>query len=118
MRRAGQIVAAALVWPVEETDENGQEVSFLALPYEGTTADGDLRACLAHVYATSPLGSILLIDSHVTERNESTVVAGLPGKSPDPRDKWTAIVAVPAATGPAVRPLDPSLIPAAAAWAW
>src|SRR5699024_4892005 len=111
--REGRLVAQALAWPPEP--DGGTEITVQSRPHEGPTAREDMQACLAAVIGTGTDGDALLIDSHVTEELESSMMRDLPGPPPHPEDTWTAIVAIPVPGGPAPVPLPASMIPSDAA---
>ena len=71
-----------------------------------------MEACLAAAIDRSADGDVLLIDSHVTEELESSMMRDVPGPPPHPADTWTAIVGIPVPSGPAPTPLTDAQIPA------
>ncbi|MGP4978252.1 hypothetical protein [Brachybacterium tyrofermentans] len=110
LMREKQIVAQALAWPPEP--DGGLEISLESTPHGGCAAREDMEACLAAVIDRSADGDVLLIDSHVTEELESSMMRDVPGPPPHPADTWTAIVGIPVPSGPAPTPLTDAQIPA------
>lgn len=109
LRRGGQIVAQALVWPPEP--DGAAEVTLQSRPYEGPTTRADMAACLAAVVEASADGDVLLIDSHLTEPCESALLRDVPKPSGENQDPWTAIVAIPVPGRPVPAPLPVNLVP-------
>lgn len=112
LRRDGDIVAAGLLWPHDD-EFDGREVSFVARPYWGPDARADKEAVLGAVIASAATGDSLLIDSHLSMRDEFAMIADLPGAQHD--GHWMAIVAIPVpGMDHDIRPLPRALVPEAA----
>lgn len=110
LERDGRLVAAALLWP---PDDEGREVSLLAWPYEGPNSRADKESCLAALVTSMADGDVLLVDSHVTEREEFAMLRELPGPV---SGQWLAIVKIPVAGAPRPTPIDADLVPPEASW--
>lgn len=114
LRRDDEIAAAGLLWPHDE-DFGGREVSFVTRPYWGPDARADKEAVLGAVIASAAIGDCLLIDSHLTMRDEFAMIADLPGAQQD--GQWMAILAIPVpGMDHDIRPLPRALVPEAAEW--
>lgn len=114
LERGGEIVAAALLWPLE-ADLDGREVTLLALPYDGPRSREDKELCFAALIASSCDGETLLVDSHLTERTEAAMMREIPGLVGTSED-WMAIVAIPVSEGPGPIPFPRALVPDEAPW--
>lgn len=110
----GVLTAAALLFP--QGEDEPPEVSLVSRPYSSESAWWAKRRLLAEVVTRLSDGDRFCADSHLSMREEYELMRGVPGLA-DPEEGWTAIVAVPVADGPQPNPLDPALIPDAAAWA-
>lgn len=104
LRRDGVIVAAAIVWPDDEP-----EVTLVARPHRGAASVRDRQACLSSLIEASADGDVLLLDAHLTERDEYAMMRGVPGVDPDA--ECCALVAVLVPDGPVPCPLDQRLVP-------
>lgn len=117
LRRGGQVVAAALLWPGSNgAPTDGREVGLLSRPYEGPNARTDKQACLAAPVDGAPDGEVLLVDCHLTEGLERDMMLAVPGRTHAPTDTWMAIVAIPVPGAPRPVPVDGDLLPAEASW--
>ncbi|UEJ81330.1 hypothetical protein Bra3105_10755 [Brachybacterium halotolerans subsp. kimchii] len=116
LRRDGQLVAAVLVWPAEDDEGGAREVSLLSRPYVGPSSRADKEACLAALIDASADGHELLIDSHLTMREEWAMMREVPGLVPSDGTGWMAIAAIPVPSGPAPRPVPRELVPAETPW--
>ncbi|MBK0331318.1 hypothetical protein I8D64_07870 [Brachybacterium sp. MASK1Z-5] len=115
LRRDGRLLAAVLVWPAD--DEGGApEVSLLSRPYVGPSSRADKEACLAALIEASADGDELLIDSHLTMREEWAMMREVPGLAPSDGRDWMAITAIPVPGGPEPAPVPRELIPAETPW--
>jgi hypothetical protein len=98
-------------------DANGApEVSLLSRPYVGPTSRADKEACLAALIEASADGDQLLIDSHLTMREEWAMMRDVPGLFPSDGTGWMAITAIPVPGGPAPVPVPRELVPAQTPW--
>lgn len=121
LERGGLLVAAALVWPYD-ADHGGREVGLETSRYGDLQGRADMEQCLARVIDATPVGEVLLIDSHLTEELESAMVHELP--RPEQNDEltshnsreWMTLLAIPVPGGPAPIRLPRSLVPPQAAW--
>lgn len=112
----GNLLAAALVFGDAGDPEEPPELVHLSRPYASDEAWENKLIAIAAVIRDAPDGSVLCIDSHLGMREEYARIGQIPGADRD-GDAWTAIVAIPVPGGPTPIPLDPALIPDAAAWA-
>lgn len=128
LRRDGRIAAAVLVWPADDAadaadaedlgggESEAPEVSLLSRPYVGPTSHADKEACLAALIEASADGDQLLIDSHLTMREEWAMLRDVPGLAPSDGTAWMAITAIPVPGGPEPVPVPRELVPAETPW--
>lgn len=117
LRGGGRVVAAALLWPGSNgAPADGSELSLLSRPYVGPHSRRDKESCLAAVIDASEDGDALLIDSHLTEDDETAMMRDLPGLVADDATDWMAIVAVPVPGGPTPAAFPRERVPARATW--
>lgn len=109
--RDGELCAQALVWPAEQ--DGAREVSLQCREPGAPASRAEMEACLAAVIDQVPDGTVLLIDSHVTEPVESAMMRDLRAEHPV-LGPWSAIVAIPVPGGPAPIPLPAASVPAEA----
>lgn len=116
--RGDVLSAQAIAWP-PDTDGN-IEIGLEHRSYEGSSARQDMEACLAGLIDLSTDGDVFLIDSHITEEVESSMIRELRrflrmsgDKKSEPRsteidedEPWSAIVAIPVPGGPLPMPLS------------
>ncbi|WP_152353915.1 hypothetical protein [Brachybacterium subflavum] len=139
LQRDGRIAAAVLVWPADDASDadagnqdgsegeggdasgaasasGAPEISLLSRPYAGPTSRADKEACLAALIEASADGDQLLIDSHLTMREEWAMMREVPGLVPSDGTGWMTITAIPVPGGPAPVPVPHGLVPAETPW--